>query len=613
MGINLTNPADPAALVDGAEALADLLSDRMSDGPLLLSDSIEQISGWKDRSDQEHWVRNRASLQRDLEWSLSDLGPRCRAHVARELRSLSKLAGGTAGQISEVLDSIRDRLGTPEVSRAAWQDLEDASTVPSLDLRTVASRVRSLEACLALRFGDAEERLRDAVQCLRGDPSWALPEDAIRDQEDSAATRVANALEVILREAHVSDCVAWLRYDHAQVSGPVTTVGHITFYNAQNCGPTAAAAPRGQLPHQEELHAAITERERESWWAIGEEAPPSVIARVDLGRRQWRGGLNDAEADVDAVLAIASTWADGIRWRRVGPAVLRTEGRGVAYSHSLPRRHAFVDWMGIGQTRSGLDEWLPQIDGVLGPGVIPHDLRESVRLLSEARLESSRESSLGAAQKIHERTALILRDQAFERVAATADIPPQQLMEDLRALLPYSQWLDETIAMVDALLKYSTAPRFAEVIRGRLESHSGPGTVNLIELANAQPQILALTMTRVERLGLRRLLRGLTDPRHYLRLAGEHADRLERLDDRHRRARNAIAHGNPVTAATIRSVLAFGETRATVAVTFALRAFAAGQSLGKQLRQQIESEKDTRELLRTGLSWREIWNNEGSS
>lgn len=606
-----TKPARSTASLDGAEALAELISKPMIDGPLLLSDSMEQIIGWKDRGDQDQWIRNHASLRRDLEWSLSDLGPSCRAHIADELRRLSNLTGGTARQLSDVLGSIRGRLSASEALTSAWRDLAAAAAAPNLDLRVLASRVRLLKTCLVLRFGDADDRLRNVIQCLRGDPRWALPEDAIRGQEDSAATRMANALEVIVREGRDSDCVAWLRYDHAQVSDQVSMVGHLTLYNAQVCGPIAAASPEGHLPHQEELHAVLTERGGESWWATGEEAPPTVIARVDLGLRQWPGGIVDAEADVDAVLAIASTWADGIRWRRVGPAVLRSEGRGVAYSHAIPRRHAFVDWMGIGQTRSGLDEWLPKLEGVLGFGVLPQDLRESVRLLSEARLESSRESSLGAAQKVHERTALILRDQAFERVAASADISPQQLAESLRSLLPYSQWIHQTTVMVDDLLRYATDARSAALIRERLESRSGPGTVGLVELADAQSQILALSTSRVERLQLRRLMRGLTDPGHYLRLMDENVDRFERLDDRHRRARNAIAHGNPVTAATIRSVLGFGETRATVAVTFALRAFTAGQSLAERLRHDIQHTTNTRGLLTSGQSWRDIWTGEG--
>ncbi|MGX5695721.1 hypothetical protein ACWKWP_05930 [Agromyces soli] len=506
-----------------------------------------------------------------------------------------------------MLESIIRRLCTREATILAWQDLEDAAVAADLNLELTASRARALKGCLTLRFGDAEDRVRTATQCLRGETRWAFPEHLITQQDDSYATRTGNALEALSRQARKSGCVAWLRYDHAQISGEAATVGHITLYNAQECGPRAMTTADGTLPHQAELHAVLTDREQESWWATGTDAPPSVIVRVDLGLREWHGGLEDAAADVEAMLAIASTWVDGIRWRRVGASALRADGRGVAYSHAVAKQHSFVDWMGIRETTAGLDEWLPKLDDVLDARPIPTDLRESARLLSEARLESSRESSLGAAQRVHERTALILRDQAFERIAAYAGLPVQQMAESLRSLLPYSLWLQDTIHMVDDILRYSRDSNEATNIRKRIESRLGPDSIDLIALADAQKPILALCSNRVERLRLRSLMRGLTEPRHYLQLSRDHADRLARMEDRHRRVRNAIAHGNPVTAETVRSVLSFGETRATVAMTMALRAFTAGQSLEDHLREQVLPDNERHQRLSEGHSWLDIW------
>lgn len=128
---------------------------------------------------------------------------------------------------------------------------------------------------------------------------------------------------------------------------------------------------------------------------------------------------------------------------------------------------------------------------------------------------------------------------------------------------------------------------------------NGRRLVNVQEVVRVRDRFEALEMAPLTRAAFEEALLAVTDP-----IAEDHLrDRVARdvnvLRARHRRVRNAVTHGNPVTSAALASVREYGDDVAHDALWMALGAFARQTAVTDAFNADAER-RDQDRIARTG-------------
>lgn len=110
-------------------------------------------------------------------------------------------------------------------------------------------------------------------------------------------------------------------------------------------------------------------------------------------------------------------------------------------------------------------------------------------------------------------------------------------------------------------------------------------------------------MTVLTRADLTAALSAVTDPVHEAALLQTQQREVTVIRKRHRRVRNAINHGNPLSTAALDSVRGFSERTAQAALAIALAAYASGTLIAPMLATERAGRQEQRQGLTNGRNY----------
>ncbi|QOT19794.1 hypothetical protein [Paenarthrobacter sp. YJN-5] len=139
-------------------------------------------------------------------------------------------------------------------------------------------------------------------------------------------------------------------------------------------------------------------------------------------------------------------------------------------------------------------------------------------------------------------------------------------------------------------------------------SDYGRGGGVLISVSKAaahHDELRALPMSDLQRADLEDALKICTDPVHERELLEEMQDETKLLRDRHRRVRNAVNHGLPLSETTLNSVREYADETSRTALNIALTWFKKGADGPALLQKRDKQWADRVERIAQGMSWAE--------
>jgi hypothetical protein len=613
----MTNALVPSWL----NSLDSLLSRRVRRGNALpMKELLEEIDEWlKAGRSPERWSLNRRSLAAEVEASCRLIGPSTRKAVGQPLRLAKKVMRDLVRQgeptfadqqlVARVFCDLRLTMTTDITLLAMWGDLlQEIRSEGASDVRA-EQLVATLGSCLEMRGVESEVRFSELRRVFGPSPiePTAWPASAVEDRAVAEAEFLANAKAILLPIPVPKHCVVWLQFEFARLPDFVFQAGDMTFFEAPWALPNARDDEGLPFRFRDELRAVL--QNVDDWWTDnGPEHPHSfVVARIDLGYRMTRGAIAAGEEMVNLLLAAATVQTGGIRWRRNGTASLVVDDVGAATQWVAPKTGSTTSYFGMDITTEVLGTTALDLAVTMSTRPLPEEIKQAIRLMSEAGLENSYESAFGVTQSMHMRTAVGHRNHAFEHISAWGGYSEHELEKEITTYWARSSWENEMGSIVNNVIRDRWDQPGVQNLNSVLHP-GGYGKPLLFPIAAThQKELIDLLSTRIERERLRWLIEGMRNAAHYLKIAKsyeeEHTIALNRL----RRVRNAVVHGNPATPAVVRSVSDVAIRRSNHALSLALEAFNKGISLDELLVAARAEHDSLHSQLNGGKTWLELW------
>lgn len=580
--------------------------------PYTVGDAVAEYGNWARSTRPRDWGKDssrktRSSLQAELRAQMDGLGPRLTERFATVVEHL--VAATTQADVSRVADAFAESWSVDTTVSEAFADLCEAAQQPQVTTR----RLRKLADVIASRIGPAARGgisvLSSAAEALIGSE-----EDLARSQRDplpvpfGESDRFEMAKATLLAElrGHV---VVWLVYSRA-ISEFRLVAGPITFLAAD----WALQVAFGDGPNDFVERAELRSMKRDVFWLkSAEEATQDpknrlALVRVDLGERPVAGSIEDARRRVEALLSIAVE-AGGVSWRDAGASAALVDGE-VRMSSPfllLDRRVAGDDTYGMAATSDLMKNVAAQLNDALSRRAMPEQLVEALAALRQARMTDHRDVSFYDAEAVPPRIATALEDHAMEQLASTLNVHPLELANALQS--------HETLALADRrLARGLTAPferRWASDDRAahdRIErevieyAHDG-GTVSIRRVVEHAEEIRALEMSALQRSDFEHALEVCTNPTREHEVLTKLWDETTVLRARHRRVRNAVNHGLPLSASMLYSVRDYAERTSSAALHMALSWFKSDRDGSTLVTAQTQAWSDRHTRLDEGVSW----------
>lgn len=598
-----------------------LLSPYVQRGNALpLEDLLEEVDGWlKVGRSRVQWTLNRRSLAAEVEASCRLIGVSTRKAVGQPLRlarkamrELVRLEVPTLAEqqlVSQAFCDLRLAMTTEAALLAAWDDLlqeirsEGASLIRAEQLTVI------LASCLEMRGVESKScfsELRRAFGASPMGPSRWLA-SAVEDRSEAEIAFLREAEAILLLMPVPARCVVWLQYEFARLPEFVFQAGDMTFFEANWALPNAREDHGQSFLFRDEMRAVL--QDFDDWWTDkGPDEPHSfVVARVGLGSRMTRGAIAAGEELVDFLLAVATVQTGGIRWRRSGTAYLVADGTRVALHMAAPKPGPTTSYYGMDITTEILGTTALELAATMSKRPLPEEIREGIRLISEAGLEGSYETAFGVTQSLHVRTAVGQRNHAFEHIAAWGGYSARELEKETTPYWARSAWEHEMGGIIDHAIRDRWDQPGVQDLNSVLHP-GGYGKPLRFPLADAhQKELVDLLSTRIERERLRWLMKGIRNAAHYLAIERSYEAEDAVALDRLRRVRNALVHGNPVTPAVVRSVSSVSIRRSNHALNLAIEAFNKGIRLDQLLATDRAERNSLHSSLNSGITWLKLW------
>lgn len=576
---------------------------------------VEEFDRWVNGARSNSWKRARDSLGRELNASIDDLPKHLKRSLALELSSYRGACRQalTADDPSKFRASVRDRsielreaLMRASTIGLAW-DILIGEVTNGQNVMDAARAFVALSTILDLNHGRGDRRLTHVLGLLSGkdyrywgpnsDDSIALPK--------TIEERYSLARADLLLPPRFGHCVVWLQYGFARIEEMVTTAGAVTIFDAPWAVGTIVRGTEPSLPHQDEMETLL-----ESKLLRGESSVQndSVFVRVDLGERRSHSAIEDAQTLVEELIAIAFAFSRGIRWKLNGSSVLLVDGEWAGTSHRNSNQNRIIDTMGMDETAEAFTSEAIPFARARAQRQPPHALNEAIRLTTEASLEDSREFRLHGADAVHERSALVLRAQAFEHLASEGGFEADALERRILPSLIYSQWMAELKSQVWRCLDSRIKPDAAAQLQKELTTADG-FELHLVRVPEHLLRLLDLCESRIEKQNLRYVVKGLTDAVHYQMMSSRLSNDFTLLAGRHKRVRDALTHGNPVSANVVRSVGDFSRLRSGYALVLARDSFVQNEPFRTAIETQFEEGKSNHQRTLRGESLISQWEN----
>lgn len=580
----------PTAAVSGwLLSLADVLPlPHRADLPYTLGEAVAELGdyaqavgagGWDSKPSKD----NRASLRNEIAAQSEALAERLSALVASALDDLrdDSCPEAVVAAAARFDDAWHSEMAVTD----AFGDLCDAAKVPGMTSRAL----RKLSAVIASQVGPAAHG-SGSLLSRAADALIETEEDLARWRDVSLRKPLTEArrLEVandILIAAPVGCVTVWVAYYRALVSRMREVAGPMTFFQADWALPNAFDGGPNAFPESAELREI---REVVTWLddlhvEAGKPENRLALVRVDLGKRQVAGAVEEAQRRIDAILGVAIE-AGGVSWQSAGAVAVLLDGR--VHSSSLGLHLHDVagsdDSYGMSATSDLLSNCLNQLNAALTAGPMPEQLVEALASLREARMTDHRDVTFYGARPVTPRVATALEDHAMELIASTLQVHPKRLAETLQRRDALDQ-ADRHIAgqltapFNDAWSREHHEGR-AQLEQAIFDYSHGRRLLSVARTVALQADIRALPMSGLERADFEDALAICTDPERERQLLDEMWRETSLLRARHRRVRNAVNHGLPLAATTLNSVREYGYSTSTTALNIVLTWFKNGDA-----------------------------------
>ncbi|TDN87720.1 hypothetical protein EV279_3147 [Microbacterium sp. BK668] len=479
----------------------------------------------------------------------------------------------------------------PSTISAAFRDLCDMAAEPGVSREELEPRARIIASQLreaARGFGV----LGDVSNLLSVDPGgWDLERIMEQDdqfKDDSAASRVAAAERLLATEPPNGTVVVWALYRRARVPWR-TAAGPITFLRADFAIHDALAEGRQDFPERDELRAVLRHPLGLDGDQILEDyrgGESFVLTRVDLGERSPLGASEEAERRVDALLNIAAG-AGGVSWVSTGTSVTLLDGdpAQVSFGANTAPQESFADDYGIGATSELVESWSKRLETAMTSAPMPEPLVEALAAVKEARLTDHRDMHFYDTRPVTPRVATALEDHALEQVASLAKLKPESLMNELMSHEARRAWDDWVLAALVAPLNYPEETPEQHRKRKEVEAKvcryttHGARVVSFVKAWDARDDLRELASTRAMQASVEAALLAISDTAEEARSRARILAQTQLVRNRHRRVRNAVAHGNPLSPAGLDSIRAYSDRVTGDALAIALESYATSRSI----------------------------------
>lgn len=590
---------------------------RRAESPFTLGEAVAELGIWASEARDEAWTHsgNRDSLERDIAFLATLLGPEVLAIVTDLLPQLS--TGNDRVAVAQATRVFTARWTQPATIGAAFRDLCAFAQSPGATVTDLEPRAR----IIASQLGEASRGfgvLSEVSNLLSAEPDdWQVERVQAQDErfvDDTPASRLAVAQRLLEEDPAAGAVVVWCLYRRARVPWR-TSAGPITFLSAASAIQYATGEEQGIFPEQDELRGLLEHSvgfDADSILEHEEQGESHVLVRVDLGIRSPLGATADAEQRTDALLNIAAG-AGGVSWVYTGTSVTLLDGvmTGGSLGANYARRQPFTDNYGMGATTELVEAWSTQLEASLTKGPMPGPLMEALAAVREARLTDHRDVHFYDARPVTPRVATALEDHALEQIATLAQLKPEKLMNELMSEEAARAWDRWVAGAITALLNHrdETADEHQErqAVELAVCRHTSYGTrvVDLVKAWDARDALRKLARIPAVRAELDEALLAISSPAAEKRSRARVLADAELVRHRHRRIRNAVAHGNPASPAGIGSIRDYSDSVANDALSVALQSYATSREISDVIADRVSSRaKDhpTRGSLRNRLA-----------
>jgi hypothetical protein len=571
------------------------------------------------------WDRraNVESLLADVEAAMLDSGPRFRDfagepvdHLRNALRQL--LPGSRAdrhaniSQLRERVDELASCVTSADARRAAWADLTEEACGTGADLAIVKRRTALLSALLDTAGTDPDAAFLRARMQLSPPPALIgrIPDTPAADATDDDRVRACG--DIFAEPPRTGRCVAWLSYGDARLNYGPLQAGPVVFCDSDWAIPNALSTDGQDFLHRMELQNVLEHTSARRDHDSSKGRSYEVLARVDLGHRVTYRALDDAAAMVEVMIGVVVNRSNASAWHRTELSCLLVDGEVSALElgppSPLPKFEP--DHYGQNAAADAFATYAPELGELMSAGSLAPGLAEALRLIGEAGQLDSRDNSLNRSATIAEQTAVMLQAAAVEHIASFAGVSNQAHDEALRVGWPIARWNRDVRTTVERCLSgvgSGTDPVFQQVVTS---GRSGR-RISLAAAYRLRDQLTAACPGQLHWTCAARLLDSIGNPAVCAALLEEFEAEAVLLDNRLRRTRNALAHGNPVTIETVRSVREFSRFKADSALETAIHSVIHGRPLNDEIRQQVAKEADTRTKIDEGVSFHDMWSHGG--
>lgn len=577
--------------------------------PFTIGEAVAELGTWARDARDEAWNHsgNRHSLDGDIADLSRAVGQEVHAVISDLLPSLTTAIDRQV--IRQTTADFKERWTRPSTIGAAFRNLCDLASraESSTDELILQARI------IASQLGEAARGfgvLGEVSKLLAAEPKeWVLNQIRAQDDEftdDSALSRIAAAERLLSAEPPNGAVVVWSLYRRARVPWR-TAAGPITFLRADDAIQDALADDRNAFPEREELRSILQHPFGLDNDQIREQingGESLVLVRADLGVRSPLGAREEAERRIDSVLNIAAG-AGGVSWVSTGTSTTLLDGEPGQSSlgANYARQEPFTDDYGIGATSELVESWSERLEAALSRAPMPDPLVEALSAVKEARLTDHRDVHFYDARPVTPRVATALEDHALEQIASLAKMKPEALMNELMRQEAYRAWENWALGALVAPLNHSddessehhNARKSIEAKVCRYTNY-GARVVDLAKAWEHRDELRRLPYSFAMRVSLEAALEAISDPSTESRTRARISSQTQLVRNRHRRVRNAVAHGNPVSPATLDSVRSYADRVTSDALAVALESYATSRSISDIFddRDAARSEDDPR-------------------
>lgn len=406
--------------------------------------------------------------------------------------------------------------------------------------------------------------------------------------------------------------VVWLLYRRA--FGPFAfSAGPFSLFRTDWAIPNAMREDGQDFIHRDELRQLIANHSwiaKDDFLGSNPEGDRHVLVRVDLGEGHPTGAAEEALRRVEALISIA-VGSGGVSWVYTGISITLVDGRTRGSSFGRAgggREPEFQDTYGMRATADVVEYWAKELAPALEAGAMPDFLIEALSAFREASMIDHRDVSFYNARPTSPRIATALEDHAIELVASLAVTTPENLVSQLEAQEVEHQAeqmiLKALLEPIDQSHHESKEiAETAEAIESSIVEYSeGTRLVSLSKAWDAKEKIRALPMSLSMRTTFEDGLRAISSVDAERAVLDRARLVIETVRARHRRVRNAVTHGNPVTSAALDSVRNFSRSMSRSALDLALNSFASSRPIETLLAENARYREEATEKMASGMS-----------